>query len=190
FYRIAADREDYWNGRSRPFCCHRRRGSARGDHPYPTMSQIGSHYRQLIIATLSPTKFNRYTLTFDIAKFTQALAERLQAPHVWVGRSVVEETDHRLLRPRRERPCRRATNKRDEPAPPHVFPSGRRLNPTTPSERLCITANSGGQCLLWVKSGHSALRQRTSLFDHLVGGREQRRRHGRGDRPGSLEVNG
>jgi hypothetical protein len=75
FYWIAADREDYRNGRSRPFCCHRRRGSARGDHRYLTMNQLGSHYRQLIIATLSPTKFNRYILIFDIAKFTQALAE-------------------------------------------------------------------------------------------------------------------
>jgi hypothetical protein len=74
------------------------------------MSQIGSHYRQLIIATLSPTKFNRYILTFDIAKFTQAFAECLQTPCECIGRSVVEETDHRLLRPRRERPCRRTTH--------------------------------------------------------------------------------
>ena len=39
----------------------------------------------------------------------------------------------------------------NELTPPHVFPSGRRLNPTTTPQRLCITANSDGQCPLWVK---------------------------------------
>src|SRR5262249_1989881 len=57
-----------------------------------------------------------------------------------------KKPDHRLslLRPQWERPHCRATEKRYELAPPHVYPSGRRLIPTTPPVRLCITANSGG----------------------------------------------
>src|SRR5215469_9103118 len=83
------------------------------------MSQISSHYRQLIIATLSPTKFNSYILTFDIAKFTQAFAELLQAPCDCVGRSVVEETDHGL--------CARAASGHAAAAPPTSVMNSRRL---------------------------------------------------------------
>jgi len=42
---------------------------------------------------------------------------------------------------RGKRPRRRpATEQRNELTPPHVFLSGRGLHPTTPPERLCITA--------------------------------------------------
>src|SRR5262249_1082955 len=62
----------------------------------------------------------------------------------------------RLLRSRRKRrsDCR-ATKQRNELTPPHVFPSGQEFHPTTLPARLCITANSGGSCPLWVKSRHS-----------------------------------
>jgi len=39
------------------------------------------------------------------------------------------------------------------------------------------------QCPLSAKSRHSALRQRMTLFDHLVGAGKQRLRHGEPERP-------
>src|SRR5262249_36525368 len=38
--------------------------------------------------------------------------------------------------------------------------------------------NSVASCPLCAKSGHSALRKRTALFDHLVGGSKKSVRHG------------
>jgi len=97
-------------------------------------------------------------LAFRVAKGVQtapeSISERMR------GRSRHQHADEgqfsRSLCPRRKRPdSRRATKQRDELTPPHVFPSGRRLKPTIPPERLCITANSRCQCPLWVKSRHS-----------------------------------
>src|SRR5215471_1351649 len=53
---------------------------------------------------------------------------------------------------------------------------------------LCITANSGCQCPLWVKSRHSALRQKLALFDYLVGAREQSRGNNKPECVGRLQV--
>ena len=48
---------------------------------------------------------------------------------------------------------------------------------------VCFTPKSGHwnsvtECPLCAKSGHSAVRRKTSLFDHLVGAGKQRLRHG------------
>src|SRR5215469_9204728 len=57
--------------------------------------------------------------------------------------------------------CARAVNAL---TPPHVFAPGRRLNPTTLPVRVCITANSGGSCPLWVKSGHWSTFEQCLLY--------------------------
>src|SRR5262249_14755257 len=44
-----------------------------------------------------------------------------------------------------------------------ALPSGRRLNPTTPLERLCITANLSGRCLLMGWSGRAPAPPVTNL---------------------------
>jgi hypothetical protein len=91
---------------------------------------------------------HRYsTLQFRIALID--VLEHADAPHAF-----------RLLRPRVERLSdRRAAEQRNKLTPPHVFLSGRGLHPTTPPERLCMTANSG---VLWVISGHLVTRLQTT----------------------------
>src|SRR5262245_4956059 len=64
-----------------------------------------------------------------VAGFLQALTECGHHWHVAVRRCAVEEPDHRhcrLLRARRERPCRRAAEQRDELAPSHSITSSAR----------------------------------------------------------------
>src|SRR5215467_13864937 len=48
--------------------------------------------------------------------------------------------------------------------------------------------NSVARCPLCAKSGHSALRQRLALFDHLVGGVEHRLRYGQVKRFGGFAI--
>src|SRR5262249_33520724 len=64
-----------------------------------------------------PSVDDYYVLALDIAGVFEALTESVQAVRERVG-CRVEETNHRhralLLRPRRERPSRRAAGQRDE----------------------------------------------------------------------------
>src|SRR5215469_10390885 len=48
--------------------------------------------------------------------------------------------------------------------------------------------NSVSKCRLCAKSRHSALRQRLALFDHLVGTRDQRLRHGESECLRGFEI--
>jgi len=95
---------------------------------------------------IGETRFDGDVLTLDVTAFFQARVECSDKWFVW--RTPGEISDHRhrgLLRTRRERPHdRRTAEQRNELTPPHVFLSGRGSHPTTPPERLCITANSGG----------------------------------------------
>src|SRR5262249_3183100 len=65
---------------------------------------------------------DRHVPTFGVAGFIEAVAERSRPVRVGNGRRTVDERDHghpRLLRPRRQRPRRRAAEQGDELAPPH-----------------------------------------------------------------------
>src|SRR5262245_10782175 len=78
-----------------------------------------------------PPIFDRDVLTLDIAGLFQGLTKAAQAIADRLGRSVVEESDHwhrRLLRARRERPCRRAPKRRDERAAIHSITSSARAS--------------------------------------------------------------
>jgi hypothetical protein len=71
---------------------------------------------------IGPAVFDRHVLALDIAGFLQALAKSTQRLDECIMRLAVEEPDHRhrrLLRPCRERPRRRAAEKRDELAAPY-----------------------------------------------------------------------
>jgi hypothetical protein len=55
----------------------------------------------------------------------------------------------------------------------------------TPESGHCrVTA----RCPLCAKSGHSAMRQKLALFDHLVGGNEQLVRDAEAKHPGALVI--
>src|SRR5262249_23898668 len=75
-----------------------------------------------IVLALCPAIFDRHIPPFGIAVFAQSSPKRTQQGCEHVARSSIEEPDHRhrrLLRARRERPCSRAPDERDEVAPPH-----------------------------------------------------------------------
>src|SRR5262249_35869630 len=63
---------------------------------------------------------DRHVLTLDVAGFAEAFMERSGIVHGGLGRPGADEADdwhRRLLRPRRERPCGRTAEQRDELAP-------------------------------------------------------------------------
>jgi hypothetical protein len=102
---------------------HYRGVAASGEnHAHRTADEIGRQFRQSIESSLRPNIFDADVAVLDIASFVQSLAERgnLVAQHS--RRPAAEKPDHRhrrLLRARRERPRRRrATEQRDELAPP------------------------------------------------------------------------
>ena|SRR6516165_4486108 len=77
---------------------------------------------------------------------------------------IVEPTTVRCLAPIAWRYCLPLGPRSFSLAFHGALPSGRRLNPTTPLERLCITANLSGQCLLWVKSRHRGTSNQCPLY--------------------------
>src|SRR5262245_32077817 len=87
------------------------------------MDQVGGQRRQSVILPFRPAILDRRVLTLECAGFLQALAERCEERLKPVRRRAVEKPDHRhrrLLRPRRERPCRcRTAEQRDELAAFH-----------------------------------------------------------------------
>jgi hypothetical protein len=69
--------------------------------------------------------------------------------------SAIEKPDHRyrrLLRARRERPCRRASEQRDEVAPPHGSSSQAKDSPTRPAHRKSARIASKNTLLLSSRS--------------------------------------
>src|SRR5262245_54663008 len=108
-------------------------GGFRGDRPQDTggsyndrdtaANQVGSQFRQLANFIVRPTKLDRDVVTFDISAFRQPLAERRQQMGGRLGGAGIEIADHRqrlLLPARHNRPRRRrASEQRDELAPPH-----------------------------------------------------------------------
>jgi hypothetical protein len=70
--------------------------------------------------TLRPAVFDRHVLALDVANLFHALAELAYTVRQPVRRPAVEKSDHRhrrLLCVRRERPCGRTADERDEVAP-------------------------------------------------------------------------
>src|SRR5262249_41091070 len=127
--------------------------------------------------------FDRQVLAFDKLGLLQAPAEGCH--HLCgiriVGRPTVEEPDHRhrrLLRARRERPCGRAREERDEDSPFHSITSSARASSVggtvRPSALAALrliansklvgacTGRSAGRVPLRIRSMYSAARGNVS----------------------------
>src|SRR5262245_9755239 len=102
--------------------------------------------------------FDRDVLAFDVAGIAQTFAER---GYITRGETIALRRTHechdrhrRLLRPRSERPNRRAAEQRDERAPPHSITSSAPASSvggtSKPSVfavlRLIIRSNFVGRC--------------------------------------------
>src|SRR6516165_2084771 len=122
--RVATDGEDDGNCRGRGPGRNRCGKVVGKDGGHLIANQLGSEVGKAIILVRIPP-FDGYIASFDIAQVVQALAERCQAiRHRWLFR--VQPSDNRdrcLLRPRRERPCHRATEQRYELAESHSITS-------------------------------------------------------------------
>src|SRR5262249_187254 len=105
-----------------------------GDHSNIASNQIGSQARQLVIVSIGPPVFNRYVTAFIITASAETLMECRHKVFRCAGRCLIEVANHRhrrLLRARRERPCRRAAEERDELTASHCS-----MPPVLPSERI------------------------------------------------------
>src|SRR5215471_16847726 len=87
------------------------------DHRHLTAYQIGCEVGQSVGLVLRPAILDHHVLALNVARLTKALAECGQIACT-IGRPrAAKESDHRhrrLLCTRRERPRRRAADKRDE----------------------------------------------------------------------------
>ena len=103
----------------------------RGNNSHLTANEFGRQFRHPIVLAIRPTIFDRHVPALDMAGFVEALAERAQQVRMYVWRRAVEEPDHRhrrLLRARRERPCRRAAEKANEFTSFHSITSSARAS--------------------------------------------------------------
>src|SRR5262249_32906733 len=159
------------NGFGRRLCCQRRRSAARCNHCYLSMNQFSGQRRQAIVMALSPTVLNREVLAVDQTRFTQALPKRCHTIGVGLRRAGAEKANHRhrrLLRARRERPCRRcAAEQRDELAAPHSITSsaatcsvGGTVRPSALAVLRFITNSNLVGCKTGKSAGFSPLRIR------------------------------
>ena len=92
---------------------------------------ISGECRQPIPASLRPAIFGCHVLALDITGFAEASAESGHLQLFSAGRTAAKEADHPhrlLLRTRRQRPRRRAAEKRDELAPFHSITSSARAS--------------------------------------------------------------
>jgi hypothetical protein len=97
--------------------------SNRDQDPHRQTGQIGSQRNKaIVLARLRKSAFDNCVLAFCEFLLLQPVAEARQLHCIRFQRANTEYADHRhchLLRPRRERPCRRrAAKQRDERAPP------------------------------------------------------------------------
>jgi hypothetical protein len=125
-HRIATHFKDNRNDSGCSLCGERCGSRSRGNHGHLASNQIRRHRRQSISSSLRPAVFDGHVLTFHIARFLQALTECSHHGPVPVRGGNVKEPDHRhcrLLRPRHERPCRRAADNADELPPSHSITS-------------------------------------------------------------------
>src|SRR5262249_14600302 len=128
---VVGDGEDGGNRSGRPLGGKRRSFTDCGYHSDHPANQIGRQRRQPVNLIVGPAVLDRDVLALDISGVFKSLAESAQPVRKPIKRLAIEEPDHRhrrLLRPRRERPRRRATEQRDEIAPLHSITSSVRAS--------------------------------------------------------------
>ena len=82
----------------------------RGDDVDPQLDKLGRHCGKAVVDAGSPAILDAHVLAFDVAALLQTLSKRNREQRR--GRAGAEDTDdrhHRLLRTRRQRPCRCST---------------------------------------------------------------------------------
>src|SRR5262249_17428961 len=129
----------------------------------------GCEVGQSVVLVMRPPILDRHILALDVAGFTNALPECGQKTCTIGSRPrAAEEPDHRhrwLLRARRERPCGRAAEQRDERATFHSITSSASASSLSgiwrPSAlavlRLMTSSNFVG-CMTGRSAGFSPLR--------------------------------
>src|SRR5262245_47764049 len=161
--RVAAGYEDYRDRRSRRLGYNCRGDVMRSDHRHRTTYQIGCEVGQSLDLVLRPAILDHDILALDVAAFTNPLPEGGQITCTIGKRRTAEETDHRhrrLLRPRRERPSRRAAEQCDEVAAHnHSITSSARASSLSgtsrPSAFAVVRLITGSNLLDWM-TGRSA----------------------------------
>src|SRR5262249_10104560 len=121
-HRIRDGSEDDRYGCGGCLCCDCRRGGQGGDHGHLAVNQFGRQGRQPIVLIFGPTRFDCDVSALNKASLAQASKECRYRRRPLSSRCTAKEPDHRhrgLLRARRERPRRRATEQPDELAPPY-----------------------------------------------------------------------
>src|SRR5262249_45800341 len=125
--RVFGDDEDLGNRRGRRFDRERRWRTHGRDHGNSLANETRRQCRQPVVVTLPPAVFDCEVLALDVARLLEALAKCRQTARHRLGRSGVEEPDHRLrrlLRAGSQRPRgRRAAEQRYEHAAVHSITS-------------------------------------------------------------------
>src|SRR5262249_46501429 len=134
-------------------------------------NQVCRKFWQSIELSVSPAKFERDVLAFDVSGFLQALAKSAQILCKGFKRCGMQKSDHRhrrWLRARRKRPRgRRAAEEREERAALHSIPSSAATSSLSGTVRpsilaVCwlITSSNWLDCTTGKSSGLAPLRMR------------------------------
>jgi hypothetical protein len=110
-HRVGAHAEHDRNRAGRGLGSKRSRGGNRDDHGNLAADEVDCQPRKAVVLVLRSAIFDRHVLSLDIADFRETAPDGVHAASISFGRSWGKESDHRhrrLLRVRRERPCRRA----------------------------------------------------------------------------------
>jgi hypothetical protein len=132
--------------------------------------QLCSVFAYLSGTTTSPTGINPHVLANAPARLLQSLQEcpdpglKIRIVRGYVKEHANAPNALGMLPPRRERPCCRAAEKRDELAPSHCLPRdlGQGIVATL-GNALKGVRHETGRCPLWVKSRHLQCKQRCPL---------------------------
>src|SRR5262249_45196214 len=116
-----------------------------GDQGDVLANQVGRQLRQSVGLVLRPAIYDRDILTLEVAAVFQATVKSLQATREHFGRYDIKKPNcrhGRPLRPRHNRPCRRAAEQRDELAAPHhsITSSARRSNASEKVRPIALAA--------------------------------------------------
>src|SRR5262249_48900503 len=128
--------------------------------------QCPLYLQKRLSPTIGGAILNREVLTLHIAKFAQPPTEGVKVGDIFKRGYGLQHTDARQfsarLRPRHQRPCRRAAKQRDQFAPFHW------LGPRAPNKRIaqhcCPAGFQLGRCPLWVQSRHQPMSAQCPLY--------------------------
>jgi hypothetical protein len=107
--RVSADAKGNRDPRGRSFGRKCRRIASGGDNGHASADEVGHERLQAIVLAAEPVVLDEHVLALDVAAFAEAFGERGCMARGAIERPTADKADHwqrRLLRARRERPCR------------------------------------------------------------------------------------